>query len=73
MSKIPEKLQPWIKVRKKYRLTHEQIQMARELGMKPSRLDEVILCDLCGKQSLSEYIGNCYRKRVRITSRKNTA
>lgn len=65
MPKIPEKLQPWIEARKKYRLTHEQIQMVRELGMKPSGLDEAIFCDLCGEQPLSEYIGNCYRKRFK--------
>ena len=65
MPKIPEKLQPWIEARKKYRLTHEQIQMARELGMKPSGLDEAILYALCGKQSLSQYIGDCYRKRFK--------
>lgn len=30
---IPQKLRPWIEVRKKYRLSHAQVQMARELGL----------------------------------------
>ncbi|OQA80457.1 MAG: hypothetical protein BWY31_03995 [Lentisphaerae bacterium ADurb.Bin242] len=65
MSEIPEKLQPWIDARKKYRLTHEQIQMARELGMKPSGLDQFAACDSGGNHSLSEYLGDCYRKRFK--------
>ena len=31
-KKIPDKLKIWIEARKRYRLSHEQIQMARELG-----------------------------------------
>jgi len=34
---IPNKLKPWIEARKKYHLTHAQIQMARELGMNPKK------------------------------------
>jgi hypothetical protein len=36
-KKIPEKLQIWIDARKKYRLSHAQVQMARELGLNPKR------------------------------------
>ncbi len=35
---IPNKLKPWIEARKKYRLTHAQIQMARELGLNPKKI-----------------------------------
>jgi len=35
--KIPDKYQVWINARKKYRLSHAQIQMARELGMNPKK------------------------------------
>lgn len=37
MSKthIPQKLLPWFEARKKYRLSHAQVQMARELGLNP--------------------------------------
>lgn len=34
-KKIPDKFQIWIDARKKYHLSHAQIQMARELGMNP--------------------------------------
>jgi len=33
---IPQKLRVWIDARKKYHLSHTQIQMARELGMDPA-------------------------------------
>jgi hypothetical protein len=34
-KKIPDKFQVWIDARKKYHLSHAQIQMARELGLNP--------------------------------------
>lgn len=34
---IPKKLRPWIEARKRYRLSHAQIQMARELGLNPKK------------------------------------
>lgn len=34
---IPQKLRPWIEARKKFKLSHAQIQMARELGMNPKK------------------------------------
>ncbi len=34
-KQIPQDLQRWIDARKKYHLSHAQIQMARELGMNP--------------------------------------
>lgn len=36
--KIPDKYQVWINARKKYKLSHAHIQMARELGMNPKNL-----------------------------------
>ena len=36
--KIPDKYQVWINARKKYKLSHAHIQMARELGMNPKKL-----------------------------------
>jgi len=36
-AKIVEKYQIWIDVRKRYRLSHAHIQMARELGINPKR------------------------------------
>ena len=34
---FPKKLKPWLEARKKYKLSHAQIQMARELGMNPKK------------------------------------
>lgn len=35
--RIPQQMQPWIEARRKHRLSHAHIQMARELGMNPKR------------------------------------
>jgi len=40
-AKILEKQQIWIDVRKKYRLSHAHIQMARELGMNPKKFGKI--------------------------------
>lgn len=37
-SKVSRKLQPWIDARKRFRLSHAHVQMARELGMNPKKL-----------------------------------
>ena len=37
-SKPSRKLQEWIDARKRHRLSHVQVQMARELGMNPRKL-----------------------------------
>jgi hypothetical protein len=37
-KKIPPDLQVWIEARNRYRLSHAQVQMARELGMNPKKL-----------------------------------
>ena len=36
--KIPADLQVWIEARKRFKLSHAQVQMARELGMNPKKL-----------------------------------
>jgi hypothetical protein len=40
-SKLSPKYQIWIDARKNYRLTHVQIQMARELGYNPKMLKKI--------------------------------
>lgn len=37
MLKIPEKLKIWFEVRKKFKLSDAQVQMARELGLNPKK------------------------------------
>ena len=61
---ISNKLRPWIDARKKYHLSHAQIQMTRELGMNPKSLKK-----LSGnkqepwKLSLPACIEKLYKKR----------
>ena len=40
-KRIPDHLQKWIDARKRHRLSHAHIQMARELGMKPKSLGKL--------------------------------
>ena len=37
-KKLPPKFQVWVDARAKFRLSHAQIQMARELGLNPKKL-----------------------------------
>jgi len=63
---IPNKLKPWIEARKKYSLSHAQIQMARELGLNPKKFGGMSN----NKQEqwkvpLPEYIEYLYEKRFK--------
>jgi hypothetical protein len=40
-QRIPEEMQRWIDARRKFHLSHAQVQMARELGMNPRRLGSI--------------------------------
>ena len=40
-ARIPQKLQEWIAARQRHRLSHAQVQMARELGMNPRKLGKM--------------------------------
>jgi hypothetical protein len=65
MTRIPPKLQPWFEARRRYRLSHVHIQMARELGLNPPR-KFVSLANARQepwKRPLPEFIAECYRKR----------
>ena len=60
---IPQKLQPWIEARKRYKLTHAQVQMARELGMNPKKLGGIANHKQePWKLPLPQFIEKCYRK-----------
>jgi hypothetical protein len=42
MSKrIPERLQVWIDARKRHHLSHAHVQMAREMGLNPTKLGKI--------------------------------
>jgi hypothetical protein len=40
-ERIPEHLKPWNETRRRFRLSHMHIQMARELGMNPKKLGKL--------------------------------
>ena len=61
---IPQKFRPWIEARERYRLSHAQIQMARELGMNPAKLGGKSNHDQeSWKMPLPEYIESLYQTR----------
>ena len=63
-KKPNQKMQAWIDARKRRRLSHAQVQMARELGMNPSKLGKLDNHDQePWKMPLREYIEHLYFKR----------
>lgn len=64
MNKTLLKLQPWIDARRRFKLSHAQIQMARELGMNPKKLGSLANeKQEPWKRPLPEFIVECYFKR----------
>ena len=63
-KKPDRKTQAWIDARKRHGLSHAQVQMARELGMNPSRLGKLDNHDQePWKLPLRQYIEHLYFKR----------
>ncbi len=63
---IPNKLRPWIEARKKYNLSHAQIQMARELELNPKKFGGMANHKQeRWKVPLPDYIEELYEKRFR--------
>ncbi len=63
---IPTKIKPWIEARKKYHLTHAQIQMARQLGMNPKKFGSLANHKQeKWKLPLPEYIEHLYFKKFK--------
>ena len=64
MKRIPSKLQPWFEARRRFRLSHAHIQMARELGLNPRKFGSLANArQEPWKLPLPEFIAECYRKR----------
>lgn len=60
---IPQKLRPWVEARKRFHLSHAQIQMARELGMNPRKLGGMANHKQePWKMPLPRYIEHLYKK-----------
>jgi hypothetical protein len=59
-----QKMQEWIDARKRYHLSHAQVQMARELGMNPMKLGKLDNHEQeLWKMPLRAYIEYLYLKR----------
>jgi hypothetical protein len=62
--RIPEDMQRWIDARKRFHLSHAQVQMARELGMNPRKLGSLDNHKQeRWKVPLPVFIEQCYRRR----------
>jgi hypothetical protein len=60
------KLQAWVDARKRYHLSHAQVQMGRELGLNPKRLGKMDNHDQePWKMPLRQYIEHLYFKHFR--------
>jgi hypothetical protein len=63
-SHIPNDLRPWIEARRRHRLSHAHVQMARELGMNPGKLGKLDNHEQePWKAPLPEFIEELYFKR----------
>jgi hypothetical protein len=63
-GRTPDRLQLWIDARKRHRLSHEQVQMARELGLNPKKLGKLDNHrQEPWKLPLPAFIEQLYRKR----------
>lgn len=65
-----EKHRAWVEARKRHRLSHAHVQMARELGMVPKSLRKVDNHDQPWKLPLAEYIEELYEKRFGVRQPK---
>ena len=62
-KRIPDHLQVWIDTRKKFHLSHEQIQVAREFGLNPKKFGKLANQDQePWKMPLPQFIEHLYRK-----------
>ena len=62
---IPQKLRPWIEARRRFNLSHAQVQMARELGLNPKKLGGMANHKQePWKMPLPRYIEHLYKKQI---------
>ena len=63
MKSIPAKLQPWFEARRRFKLSHAHVQMARELGMNPKNFGSLANREQePWKVPLAIFIERCYEK-----------
>jgi hypothetical protein len=69
ITPIPAKLAVWIEARRRFKLSHCQIQMARELGMNPRKLRKLANHEQePWKLPLGGFIEELYFKRFKRTA-----
>ena len=62
--RLDQSAQDWIEARRRHRLSHAEVQMARELGMNPKRLGKIDNHHQeRWKMPLQAFIGHLYTKR----------
>jgi hypothetical protein len=72
--RIPANLQPWIDARKRFHLSHAQIQMARELGLNPKKFGKLANHrQEPWKLPLPQYIEHLYFKHFGKETPENVA
>lgn len=65
-QKLSAKYQPWVDARKRFRLSHAHIQMARELGMNPKKFGGLANHKQePWKEPLPDFIESLYWKRFK--------
>src|SRR5213593_2991768 len=63
-KKLAQDLQDWVDARRRHRLSHAHVQMARELGMNPKKLGKLDNHDQePWKAALPQFIEHLYFKR----------
>jgi hypothetical protein len=66
-TRIPQKLLPWFEARRKFHLTHAQVQMARALGLNPKKFGGLANHrQEPWKLPLPQFIEKLYLKRFRM-------
>ena len=63
-DRLPGHLQMWVDARKRFRLSHAKVQMARELGLNPKKMGKLDTHEQePWKLPLPEFIDHLYFKR----------
>lgn len=63
-NRLDPKLQTWVEARRRHHLSHAHVQMARELGMNPTKLGSLDNHrQQSWKQPLPQFLESLYEKR----------
>ncbi len=63
-QRLPGELEAWVEARRRFQLSHAQVQMARELGLNPKKLGKIANADQeSWKLPLRPFIERLYLER----------